>query len=706
MGVVEMDISYYENEAKRYTDEIAKLEQELVTLHNSGNADSFTYSVMPKDEFLREEANINNHIETARAKIEENNRVINAYNNIINNINALRSLNDSNPDYNHPEVKEELERRSREIEEAKKILPSEIVDSINNGFIMGNQNNASVVNNQSQENVENNKIGIDYFENEVNRYNNEINNLETRLSELQEAKTSIPLEEFLREEANINNHIENAKAKLEENNRVVNAYKNVIENITALRSLNDSNPNYNHPEVKEELERRSKEIKQSKELLPPEIIDSINENFINDMNKKVETAKEDKKEEETSLDNDKKDIPEVEAQKTDTIEPNNEDKGFVLVDPPKNNTPVNNFDSRWRPTYTTNTNTNGQDNQNKDNVSDTPVNNEEKGLSVVHPKDLVENVPLTPIPPVKEEKPIKVAGRKAWNWVKKNKKKIIIALGITAITVAVVMLFAQLMPAITALSQAQQLSAITGTMVNNAASWHGASAAGKAALHLANEGLAKSVMSLTGKTALFNSSTGIWTFAGTELANLAATATTAVTAQVAKVAAISKTAAILGASGLGVSGLGMLASRRKGNKKSEPVASVDNTIEQTNTDSNEEARTVEQTNVNTENREEVKASEQVNTNTENKKFGDIADSLVEQEENKSVYNKCNDAINELISLYPKSNEDGKAFLLDRLNILYNDIDTSLKLGMEERELLKEKINSFTDSLEENKGRGK
>ena len=92
-----------------------------------------------------------------------------------------------------------------------------------------------------------------------------INNLETRLSELQEAKTSIPLEEFLREEANINNHIENAKAKLEENNRVVNAYKNVIENITALRSLNDSNPDYNHPEVKEELERRSKEIKQSKE---------------------------------------------------------------------------------------------------------------------------------------------------------------------------------------------------------------------------------------------------------------------------------------------------------------------------------------------------------------------------------------------------------------------------------------------------------
>lgn len=561
MGVVEMDISYYENEVKRYTDEIAKLEQELVTLHNSGNSDSFTYSVMPKDEFLREEANINNHIETARAKIEENNRVINAYNNIINNINALRSLNDSNPDYNHPEVKEELERRS-------------------------------------------------------------------------------------------------------------------------------------------------KEIKQSKELLPPEIIDSINENFINDMNKKVETAKEDKKEEETSLDNDKKDVPEVEAQKTDTIEPNNEDKGFVLVDPPKNNTPVNNFDSRWRPTYTTNTNTNGQDNQNKDNVSDTPVNNEEKGLSVVHPKDLVENVPLTPIPPVKEEKPIKVAGRKAWNWVKKNKKKIIIALGITAITVAVVMLFAQLMPAITALSQAQQLSAITGTMVNNAASWHGASAAGKAALHLANEGLAKSVMSLTGKTALFNSSTGIWTFAGTELANLAATATTAVTAQVAKVAAISKIAAILGTSGLGVSGLGMLASRRKGNKKSEPVASVDNTIEQTNTDSNEEARTVEQTNVNTENREEVKVSEQVNTNTENKKFGDIADSLVEQEENKSVYNKCNDAINELISLYPKSNEDGKAFLLGRLNILYNDIDTSLKLGMEERELLKEKINSFTDSLEENKGRGK
>ena len=103
---------------------------------------------------------------------------------------------------------------------------------------MGNQNNASVVNNQSQENVENNKVGIDYFENEVNRYNNEINNLETRLSELQEAKTSIPLEEFLREEANINNHIENAKAKLEENNRVVNAYKNVIEYITALRSLN------------------------------------------------------------------------------------------------------------------------------------------------------------------------------------------------------------------------------------------------------------------------------------------------------------------------------------------------------------------------------------------------------------------------------------------------------------------------------------
>lgn len=648
MGVVEMDISYYENEVKKYTDEIAKLEQELSNVRNR--------SILT-EQSLNDEARINSQINEAKVKMEQSKKELEFMRSMMSHSIGSNTITSSNTDLNYSidgniddvakHYENTLEKDSNELknlEERLALLNTEKEKMPSNEFEREEENVKNMINDVNLKIETNNSVlaflksinsvsdvntnfNIDYYKEERQKNENEIKNLNNALAEINasnDQRTSvyyldgIPKSVLLEreEKEKINKLIEKHKKQLEDNNRIISTYDRVLNNSNNLIKFLDGKLELNNPDFKEELEARSKEIARDKKLLPKELVDNLNRNFAM-LNKDIISGKA-----ESIKNNDKKDAPDVEAQKA------------------------------------------------------------------------------------KEEKPIKVAGRKAWNWVKKNKKKIIIALGITAITVAVVMLFAQLMPAITALSQAQQLSAITGTMVNNAASWHGASAAGKAALHLANEGLAKSVMSLTGKTALFNSSTGIWTFAGTELANLAATATTAVTAQVAKVAAISKTAAILGVGGLGVSGLGMLASRKKGNKKSEPVSRVDNTIEQTNTESNEKASTVEQTNVNTENREEVKASEQVNTNTENKRFGDIADSLVEQEENKSVYNKCDDAVNELISLYPKSNEDGKAFLLDRLNILYNDIDTSLKLGMEERELLKEKINSFTDSLEENKGRGK
>lgn len=637
-----MDISYYENEIEKYNKEKEHLEKELSSLYEAK-------SIIPLNEFLKEEATIKKYMESNELKIAENNKIINAYKSMIENITSLRSLNESKPDYNHPEVKEELNRKRNEIEESKKILPQELIDDIYKTIELENQNKAQSIDNPELDLSTKKKTGIEYYEDQIKSELENIKYLETRLPNMELIKKYNPslVYKYSMEEDKINKQLTEEKAKLKQNEEIVNTYNETLENVNALKRLANSNPDYSRNDVKDEIVKRSKVIDENKKNLPDDLVDEIDDKFIQDMKNKVAQAN-------------KVDEPKVD----DTIKQNDDDKKLDDEDSSK----VKPFGGGSDSGSSSSSSTSDSGNQSNNN-SEALANVKPQGLSVIPPQNLdVKNTTKQ-----KEEEPTKVVGNKAWNWIKKNKKKILIALGITAITVAVIILISQLMPAIAALSEAQQISALTTSMLNNAASWHGASTAGRTALHLANEGLANSVMSLTGKAALFNSSTGVWTFAGTELGSFAVSASSAVTAQIAKVAAISKTAAILGAGGLGVTGLGALLNDKKGSKKTKKV--VENSPEPNSIPNKPED-----------------SQEFANPNNPTR-----------NDDDSQVYNKYNTRIDGIITHFKLLTDDIKMkdALLKRLQSIYNEIENSTKLGLEERELLKEKINSFVDSLDNN-----
>ena len=189
----------------------------------------------------------------------------------------------------------------------------------------------------------------------------------------------------------------------------------------------------------------------------------------------------------------------------------------------------------------------------------------------------------------KKKSRFKVIAKKTCKWLNEHKKQILIALGIAALAVAVIVAFQYLIPAITAANNAaiaansanlaamnaSNLSSLTSTMVSNSTLWHSATAAEQVALHASNQGLASAVQALTGKAAVFGN--GIWTFGGTPLAELATTHATAAstaaaeaTALTAKLAsaqsavtALSSKALTYGLTGLGLTGLGVILPNRK-----------------------------------------------------------------------------------------------------------------------------------------------
>ncbi len=190
----------------------------------------------------------------------------------------------------------------------------------------------------------------------------------------------------------------------------------------------------------------------------------------------------------------------------------------------------------------------------------------------------------------KKKNRFKVIAKKTCKWLNEHKKQILIALGIAAIAVAVVVAFQYLIPAITAANNAaiaansaniaamnaSNLSSLTSSMVSNSTLWHSATAAEQVALHASNQSLASVVQALTGKAAVFGSN-GVWAFGGTSLAELAAshaaTASSAaaeatalatkLTAAQNAVSALSTKALAYGLTGLGISGLGVILPNKK-----------------------------------------------------------------------------------------------------------------------------------------------
>lgn len=101
--------------------------------------------------------------------------------------------------------------------------------------------------------------------------------------------------------------------------------------------------------------------------------------------------------------------------------------------------------------------------------------------------------------------------KKAGKWVSKHKKQILIAVGLTALTIAVVVAITQLAPALLAASQAENVAGLAAQMVNNGSLWHAASATEKAALHAANTALASQISAIGGASNAFNAASGVWT---------------------------------------------------------------------------------------------------------------------------------------------------------------------------------------------------
>ena len=157
-----------------------------------------------------------------------------------------------------------------------------------------------------------------------------------------------------------------------------------------------------------------------------------------------------------------------------------------------------------------------------------------------------------------EEKEQKVVGTKIWQWVKDHKKQILIALGLTALAVSIIVLVTQLLPAIIAAAQASETAGMFSQMILNAKSWHTAIASERIALHGANIALANQITTLTGMSNVFNTATGVWTIGGNVLASAATQASLAAGKAASLVTTLKLGTLIPAIGGLGLVGTGLL----------------------------------------------------------------------------------------------------------------------------------------------------
>ena len=160
-----------------------------------------------------------------------------------------------------------------------------------------------------------------------------------------------------------------------------------------------------------------------------------------------------------------------------------------------------------------------------------------------------------------------------WQWVKDHKKQILIVLGLAAMAVSLYLVVTHLMPALIAANNAQMVSNSLAVMSKNAAQWHGAAPAIKAALHSSSEALAANVTSMTGLQTVFTNATGVWTIGGQSLGTAATAAAEAATKTAALVKGFTGASLATGLGGIGALGVGLL-SRNKSNMYKEYVARI------------------------------------------------------------------------------------------------------------------------------------
>lgn len=119
----------------------------------------------------------------------------------------------------------------------------------------------------------------------------------------------------------------------------------------------------------------------------------------------------------------------------------------------------------------------------------------------------------------------KVKSSKPWNYVKDNKKKVVlVGLGVAALTVATVSAIDNIQPMLSELTRANQIATTANAMANNSTLWYAVPDAFKMTLHSANVGLSNTLSSMTGLTPSFDSVTGIWTIGSETLSEFVTSA--------------------------------------------------------------------------------------------------------------------------------------------------------------------------------------
>ncbi len=336
--------------------------------------------------------------------------------------------------------------------------------------------------------------------------------------------------------------IEENTEKLNDLQKTIKAYNNMKENLNKLQRLQDikARDKYEENEINEEIERRRKEIKDSREYLSNEMQDEIRTSILTVNNNSYNTIS-------VNDDNHVEDLDEPEI----TILPEfSDDVDFLDPEPLE---PLEEIADE-------------SINKNLENPKPEeilePINLEEKDNvkkeEINEPEEVLKPLEKNQEPNQKHE----VVERKPWQWIKKNKKKILIATGVAAIGVAVALGATELSSLLSQAAKATSVSNLANSMLNNSSMWQNSIASEQAALHSANTALAGAIKSISGTSLSYNPASGIWNVGSASLQQFAQSASNLAANEMAKVSALSHTVASLAAGGAILSSFGLLSKEK------------------------------------------------------------------------------------------------------------------------------------------------
>ena len=117
-------------------------------------------------------------------------------------------------------------------------------------------------------------MNIEDIRNLITQSQNEIDHLNDVRRQLEEARSTMTEEEYNRELADINSHLETEQERLEENQRITRHYTNVLTNLNAINDIRNIEPrdDEEREEIEREITARQEEIQRVSGNLPEELL--------------------------------------------------------------------------------------------------------------------------------------------------------------------------------------------------------------------------------------------------------------------------------------------------------------------------------------------------------------------------------------------------------------------------------------------------